>query len=143
MKRKECICLNVRKTSRMISQAYDTALQPSGLRNTQFSVLRVLANTGPLPVSKLAKGLAMDRTTLTRNLNVLKREKLVDGRPGKDSRTRIIHLTEAGGRAFEAALPYWEEAQAAFLSRFGEDRWTHLLRDLTAARQILESDPET
>ena len=131
--------MNVRKASRMISQAYDAALQPSGLRNTQFSLLTVLANNGPLPVTGLARLLGMDRTTLTRNLGVMTRTGLVATRAGDDSRIRLVHLTEVGRTTLDAALPYWENAQQTFLARFGAERWERMLADLTAARHSLET----
>lgn len=43
-----CICFNLRKTSRAVSQAYDAFLQPSGLRTTQYSLLSQLAAGGCL-----------------------------------------------------------------------------------------------
>ncbi|MDH3474180.1 MAG: MarR family transcriptional regulator, partial [Rhodospirillales bacterium] len=63
----------LRRTARRLTQAYDQALRPSGLRLTQFSVLANLTRSGGLSITDLAELLAMERTTLTRNLRPLER----------------------------------------------------------------------
>ena len=91
---------------------YDAALAPSGLRITQLSVLSALARLGPLPVTRLAAEVALDRSTMGRNLDPLERRGLIRIKVGDvDQRERVAHLTAAGERAIEAALPYWRAAQ--------------------------------
>ena len=63
-----CACANLRKAARVVTQAYDKALKPTGLRATQFTVIATLATEGDAPLTRLAEALVMDRTTLTRNL---------------------------------------------------------------------------
>jgi DNA-binding MarR family transcriptional regulator len=91
---------------------YDAALAPSGLRVTQFSVLSALVRLGPLPVTRLAAEIALDRSTMGRNLDPLERRGLVRIKVGNvDQRERLAHLTAAGEHAIEAARPYWHAAQ--------------------------------
>ena len=78
-----CACITLRRAARAVTAAYDAALAPSGLRVTQFSVLRKLARLGPLPVTRLATGAALDRSTMGRNLNPLERRGLVRIEGGK------------------------------------------------------------
>ncbi len=66
-----CTCANLRKAARAVTQVYDQALRPTGLKATQFTMLATLSNRGDLPLSRLAEALVMDRTTLTRNLKPL------------------------------------------------------------------------
>jgi len=107
-----CACATLRRVTRAVTAAYDAALAPSGLRITQFSVLRTLARLGPLPVTRLAAEAALDRSTMGRNLDLLERHGLVRIGVGEaDQRERVAHLTAAGTAAIEAALPYWGEAQ--------------------------------
>jgi DNA-binding MarR family transcriptional regulator len=56
-----CTCTTLRRATRAVTAAYDAALAPSGLRITQFSILRKLARLGPLPVKRLAAEAALDR----------------------------------------------------------------------------------
>jgi DNA-binding MarR family transcriptional regulator len=107
-----CNCYTLRRAARAITAAYDAALAPSGLRNTQLAILRKLARLGPLPVTRLAAESALDRSTMGRNLNPLERRGLVRIEVGTvDQRERVVYLTAAGEAAIEAALPYWRKAQ--------------------------------
>jgi DNA-binding MarR family transcriptional regulator len=97
----------------MVTAAYDSALAPVGLRITQFAVLRTLARLGPTPVSRLAAEIALDRSTMGRNLDPLERRGFVRVEIGdRDQRERVAQLTPAGAAAIDAALPYWRQAQA-------------------------------
>jgi DNA-binding MarR family transcriptional regulator len=107
-----CACMTLRRAARAVTAAYDAALAPSGLRITQFSILRKLARFGPLPVTRLAAEAALDRSTMGRNLNPLERRGLVRIEVGNvDQREHVAHLTAAGASAIETALPYWRKAQ--------------------------------
>src|SRR5919106_4818042 len=81
-----CACFNLRKATRAVTQLYDDALRPSGLRCTQFSLLTLLRASGTVAMTELAEDAVMDRTTLARNLDILEREGLVRVRPGEDAR---------------------------------------------------------
>jgi len=112
--------MNIRKTSRIVTQLFDHALQPTGIKVTQFSILGVLANSNETTLNELATNLDMDRTTLTRSLVRLEKEKFVSSREGEDARQRKIELTKKGYDLLDAALPYWEEAQSVMLHGLGE-----------------------
>ncbi len=113
-----CVCFNLRKAARAVTQLYDGILRPSGLRVTQFSILAVLARSGPLTQSRLAGATVTDRTTLTRNLRLLEAKGLIRIEQGADRREREIGLTEAGRKALAKAYPLWKEAQARMEKRF-------------------------
>jgi len=129
-----CACFNIRKAARKVTQSYDRALAPAGLLATQFALLAVLARErgkDGIPMTRLAKRLGMDRTTLTRNLRVVERAKWVSVRAGEDPRERLVTLTAAGRKKFAAALPLWKDAQTRTVKRLGRANLTRLL-DLTA-----------
>ena len=63
--------------ARSLTRVYDQALQPAGIRTSQFSILARLFEEGPLPLTHLAGRLAMDRTTLARDLRPLERRGFV------------------------------------------------------------------
>lgn len=127
-----CACFNVRKAARAITQLYDDALRPSGLRATQFTLLVHLGGRGPTSVGELADHTVTDRTTLTRNLAILEERGLVEIRPGDDARVRLVELTPAGHRAVAAAVPLWEHAQDALAERLGGERVARLRESLRA-----------
>jgi DNA-binding MarR family transcriptional regulator len=126
----DCACFNLRKAARAITQVYDAALEPSGVRVTQLSVLVALALTDAAPLSRLADKLGMDRTTLTRNLRPLQRRGWVRIQRGaSDRRERSLSLTRSGRAVLEQAMPLWENVQNKVLQRLGP-RWPTLLGDL-------------
>jgi DNA-binding MarR family transcriptional regulator len=137
---RNCMCHNLRQAARAITQAYDEALRPTGLRATQHSLLRVLEITGPVSVSTLAVRAVMDRTTLARNLDLLEREGLVRIQSGEDARVREVSLTAAAHKRLAAALPFWKQAQAQLTSRLGPARSVRLLSDLTAAVSAVQPE---
>lgn len=126
-----CTCANLRKAARVVTQTYDAALKPAGLKATQFNLLATLAMRGDGPLTWLAEALVMDRTTLTRNLKPLLRKGLIRIEPEPDQRVRKVSLSEAGRSAFEAARPLWEHAQSRVVERLGPARWSGFLDDLT------------
>ncbi len=135
----ECACMNLRKTARLIAQFYDQRLQPGGLRNTQFTLLVVLDHLSPVSIKNLADHMGMDRTTLTRNLRLLERDNYITACPGKDARVRMISLTEKARAAINETRPYWQQAQAEFLQKFGEERWADMREGLTDISRIVTS----
>jgi DNA-binding MarR family transcriptional regulator len=125
-----CACTHVRKAARVITQLYDTLLEPSGLRITQFIVLVAIALFEQDTMMQLAEKLAMDRSALAHTLRSLEEQGLVTVVPGSDRRTRVVRLTDQGRQAVLQALPYWREAQEQMLARFGPQQIRTLLIDL-------------
>jgi DNA-binding MarR family transcriptional regulator len=125
-----CICSHVRKAGRVITQFYDTFLQPSNLRMTQYTVLVVIALSEPETVMHLAEKLAMNRSALARALKPLENQGLILVEPGSDRRTRLVRLTEQGRHVLIQTHPYWREAQEQMIAHFGEQQTAILLSEL-------------
>jgi DNA-binding MarR family transcriptional regulator len=132
-----CNCLALRKAARHVSQLYDRHLAPHGLRGTQFSIVAKLANGGPRSINELASELAMDRTTLGRNLLPLERDGIVSLTVDpQDRRGRRLAVTAQGRALLAQARPGWLAAQRQFEASFGAPR-------ATAMRQLLHAVVET
>lgn len=114
-----CICTAVRKASRKLTARYDTALEPLGISLAQFSLLRSIAEHGPVSLGRLAPIVALDRSTLGRNMRVLERLGLASIMPGDDLREASLSLTEPGRRTLDQAVPVWEGAQDEIRRRLG------------------------
>jgi DNA-binding MarR family transcriptional regulator len=134
-----CVCHNLRKTSRLMSQIYDDYLRPSGLKATQFSLLMTIRGFGEITVSRLAKHAVMDRTTVARNVQLLGKKNLVSVASGSDQRERVVSITETGAKALESALPMWEQAQGHIDEVLGADRAAQIVRELSAAVSALKN----
>ena len=121
---RECAALRTRMAARKVTRAYDEALRPLGLKVTQFSLLIAIRKGAPESISQLAEILALERTTLTRNLRVLEKEGLVEIGPEGYRRARALGLTTAGEAKLKEALPLWRAAQDRFVKRIGKRRWS-------------------
>ena len=122
-----CVCANLRKAARAVTQVYDDALKPSGLRSTQSNILTVLSLAGPLSISELAQELVMDRTTLARNLKPLEAQGLLMVIPGQDQRVRMVQLTSAGQDVLATTIALREQAQARMVESLGREKVDGLL----------------
>lgn len=131
-----CVSLNLRKASRAITQMYDEALKPIGLRSTQLPVLMTLVSTGPTTVNRLADDLGMDRTSLSRLLRPLVSRGLVKITPGEDRRKRELSITPLGRESAAAAKPLWDRVQNQVLERLGQRRWRGLMDNLSVAAAL-------
>ena len=110
---RNCTCSALRRATRAVTAHYETHFRGSGLRGTQFTILSVLAQAGPLPMTRLANLLGVERTTLTRNLTVLARRGLVAWTGETDGRVRKALLTKAGDEMLHRCLPHWMAAEAS------------------------------
>jgi len=127
-----CACGNIRQAARAVTQLFDEALRPAGLRATQFGILGATMAMGPLTVTKLAEVTVTDRTTLTRNLRLLAKRGLIRIRTGNDRREREVTLTDRGREALAKGYPFWQKAQAHVVKGLGEERWKSLREGLSA-----------
>src|SRR5262245_8595330 len=85
-----CVCNTLRMVTRAMTQLYDDTLRPSGLRVTQYSVLAALARMGSANLRQLTDALAIDQTTLTRSLNRLEQDGVIERVPHPDRRIKAM-----------------------------------------------------
>ena len=135
-----CTCFNTRKAARSVTEFYDRALAPSGVTAPQFTLLGAITMLGPGPIMRLAENLALDRTTLTRNLKILQKQGWVTLTPGEDRRERVVSLTETGKAVFDRTFPYWQRAQEKVESVLGEETWRHLQDELAKLNDLAETE---
>jgi DNA-binding MarR family transcriptional regulator len=138
----DCLCASFRRASRALTQHYDEALRPLGLRSTQFTILQALSLTGEVLQGKLGEILALDSTTLTRTLEIMIGHGWITKRHGQDRRERYLRLSKAGRAEFKRAHPYWRRVQKQLRKQLGNTRWDHLLHltnQVTAASATAQS----
>jgi DNA-binding MarR family transcriptional regulator len=137
----ECLCFRSRRLARVLTRHFDDALRPLGIQATQLTLLAAIAGPGPAGQSmrRLHDFLAMDPTTLSRNLKPLQSAGLVSvERAEKDRRARVARLTADGERVLTEALPLWRRAQDRLIETFGEDQAATLRRQLELAAPFPE-----
>ena len=116
-----CNCLSLRQATRRVTQLYDQALAPVGLRATQFSLLVQTEALGPIALQPLAEVMVMDRATLGHNVRPLLGRGLVQLEIGRDRRSRELSITQAGRDLLVEARALWRQAQDAFETEMGRN----------------------
>jgi DNA-binding MarR family transcriptional regulator len=140
-----CTNLKLRQLTRAVTRHYDAYVAPTGLRNTQYSLLSHVVLMGPVQPSQLAERMRLDASTLTRNLQPLLAQGWLAQGPGADGRSRLIEATEAGRAKRAEAQRAWKQAQVALNARLGPQRVVALhglIDDLLAALDAAD-DEET
>lgn len=140
----ECACLNMRRASRILTQLYDGALQPCGIRSTQFALLGLVWQRGPISLGELGEALGLDATTATRSTEILRRDGyLAVTVSTADARRKLLTLTPLGAEKIREALPLWAKAQEAFYKDLGPDSYDKLLEMLQQAQAVAHTHLQT
>lgn len=125
-----CACFHFRRAARVVTQYYDEALQPVGLRSTQVVILLSVAAADRPSIAQLAREMAMDASTLNRNLRPLVAKDLIDLEDGADGRRKLVAITRKGREVIADAVPYWTKAQEGLIGALGEDMFHSLIGEL-------------
>ena len=127
-----CTYYHLRKVDRIIYNFFENEMENKDVSPVQLSLLNaVYLAKKKLGISKLAKYMALDRTTLTRNLKILEKKNLIriENTPN-DVRKRIFYLTELGEKELKKGIPIWDEAHKELKKRISEDLWQKLMEIL-------------
>jgi DNA-binding MarR family transcriptional regulator len=134
-----CVCFNLRWVSRAVSQFFVGELHHHGLLPTQTPILGLLAARPEASMAEVSDWLAMDRTTLVRNLRPLERDGLVKA-TGKGRGNKVsLTLTPKGKAALGKFIPDWRKSQSKIIKTLGAKRWTEILTDLERATKALNN----
>jgi len=130
-----CTCASLRRAARAVTRVYNQYLRSGEIEITQFTILMALEHAGEISQGNLGRLLALDSTTLTRMLALLRKRGWIQEQEGEDRRFRFIRLTGTGRAKLQHSLPHWKRAQDRMLSTLGEDtmrQLTGLLAHVTA-----------
>ena len=116
----KCTGFYLRRAARAVARLYDRHLAKADMKGTQFTLLNAVFLQSPVTVNELAESLAMDRTTLTRNLKRLESKGWLEAASGEDRRTRWINISSEGKKKLKLALPHWKKAQQETESILGK-----------------------
>ena len=133
---RNCVCHNLRKTTRAITQFYDKLLAPSGINSTQLPLLCTISIRNSSTIGEIASEMSMDRTTLTRSLELLKEQGFVRIESSSDRRKRIVTLTDKGRAHMHKAFPLWGKAQSIIMEKFGKGNWREVKTGLGEISKI-------
>src|SRR5207245_10688183 len=118
---KTCIAVRLRLLNRVVTNLYDDALRPLGLKVSQLNILIVTAGLGLARPAQVCEILQLDASTLSRNVKPLQAHGWLEVVPEEDARAQPFRLTPQGKRLIEKAVPAWEEAQPQATELLGEE----------------------
>ena len=114
-----CMCISIRKAANHISKLYDHELSALDIKITQYSALKNIQALGNPSVNELSKKLDLERTTVLRNLDKLKKMDLLSYKKNDVYKVKVISLTVNGRKKLNDAKVIWEKTQQKFLNAFG------------------------
>jgi DNA-binding MarR family transcriptional regulator len=127
-----CALSTTRRTARILTQMYDSYLSVHGIAAAQFALMMMLDRAPDRNQAAVCRALGMDKTTLSRNLKVLRAKGWVESVVGEDARERSLSLTEKGKALLVAARPAWKKAQEELKAGMSEREWTAMWQTMQA-----------
>ncbi|MBX6365281.1 MAG: winged helix-turn-helix transcriptional regulator [Gemmatimonadetes bacterium] len=116
--RDECLALRVRRLNRRITRIYDAALRPHGVSTAQLNVLVALAFAGDARATDIARALALEKSTLSRNVERMVGRGWIEVVRGERASEQRLRTLPEGRRLVEDALPAWRAAQREAIAAF-------------------------
>ncbi len=108
----DCIAVRVRIINRVVTALYDEAFRPHGLRVSQANILVAVARTGGARPAEICRLLRLEKSTLSRDVEIMKRKGWLESDPPAGGRNQVLRLTQEGLDLLARAQPAWESAQA-------------------------------
>jgi DNA-binding MarR family transcriptional regulator len=116
----DCVAVRVRTINRVVSALYDEALRPHGLRVSQANLLVAIARMGSARPVDICRGLRLEKSTLSRDVDVMKRQGWLESEPPTGGRNQRLSVTPTGVKLLNEILPAWARAQKEVCSLLGE-----------------------
>ena len=118
---RSCIAVRLRLLNRVVTNLYDEALRPLGLKISQLNIMVVAAKLGLARPAAVCDILQLDASTLSRNVERMRAKRWLEVVPDEDARAQPFRLTAHGKRLLERAAPAWERAQRQAKELLGND----------------------
>jgi DNA-binding MarR family transcriptional regulator len=132
-----CALAATRRTARIMTQFYDACLSEAGIEAAQFALLMALDKAKDRGQAALGQALGMDKTTLSRNLKVLREKGWVESVAGEDARRRSVSLTAEGRAQLREAKPAWRRAGERFRQGMNGREWAAMWASLEAMNKAV------
>lgn len=131
----QCFMVRSRAISRMMTQMYDDALRPFSIKAPQMNLVVAIGATGQVSPADLGKHLAMEKSTVSRNLEALKKRGWIATQASPEGRGQLVSLTASGQRLLLDIEPAWKAVQTDVEARLGPAA----LHSLDAMRHALKA----
>lgn len=115
----QCLAGRVRRLNRVVSNLYDRALQPYGIKINQANVLVFLLVYGDSSPGEIGIRLQMEKSTVSRTIDRMKKSGWVEvngAGPGQS-----VRVTDLGKQLMVDSHDRWQRAQNKALELLGKD----------------------
>ena len=136
-----CACETARRAARAVTQLYDSHLRASEIEGAQFALLSVLGSQGPSSQTVIGHRFALDKTTLSRNLKLLKKKGWIEAAPAEDGRERRFVVSAAGKKRLAEAKPAWRRAQEHLRSSMSANEWAAMWKAYRIVTEAAQTAP--
>jgi DNA-binding MarR family transcriptional regulator len=116
-----CLAVRVRIVARSVSAIYDQAVASHDVTIAQVILLATLSEAGPCAPRKISEILQLEKSTVSRNLDLLMQRGLVEAVTSDGKGVREVGMTAAGVEKIKAVLPAWRAAQKEASHLLGQD----------------------
>lgn len=116
-----CIAVRLRLLNRVVTNFYDNALRPLGLKVSQLNILIATARLGLARPAQVCEILQLSASTLSRNVKPLQANGWLEIGTEEDARAQHFRLTPQGERLIVKAVPAWEDAQRQATALLGAE----------------------
>ena len=116
----ECIGVRIRLLNRVITNLYDKAFRPLGITTNQMSILVSMLRRGFSTPGEIGNFLQMEKSTLSRNLDRMRKSGWLEILQGENGRSQHLQMTSKGRKVVEQSLPLWRSAQKEAKQILGE-----------------------
>ena len=134
---RDCIGVRVRMLNRVVTRVYDDLLRPHGVRFSQMNILTVVALRGPIQPVEIGNILALEKSTLSRNVRLMEENGWIESLPTESGNGQLLQLTTAGRSLYRKAAAAWRNAQSKLHELLGTQT-TATIRQ--AADQVKKSE---
>lgn len=128
----DCLGVRVRILNRAITSHYDEALRPHGLRVGQLNLLVAIARMGTARPADLCRFFRMEKSTLSRDVELMKRNGWLKVDASQDKRARPLKVSVKGLALLEAVVPAWQQAQERAGTMLGGEATSAIKRAVDA-----------
>lgn len=118
--REQCLGNRIGRLHRIISRRFDQRVRPVGLSLPQLEMLAVLTMRGAVAPSVIAESLAIERSTISRNVALMQRNGWVEADSATSGRTKTVSITDAGTDVLASANEAWNLAQQEVVELLGD-----------------------
>lgn len=130
----------LRRLERRLDSALQTGIDCCGVTLMQCHTLLAIKDHGPLSMGELAAHLELDKSTVSRSVDILVKEGLVDRKPNPENRRAVtLQLSKPGGIRAEQIHSLCDHYFQSALNRLSETESAAVLKGITLLADALEN----